>query len=514
MKLRSTSLLLLISLSACTDSTTEATSGDSGATEGRTTHDATEGNDDSPSTTATTQGTGSATSGSQGDDDSTTGTATHADDTVGGDESTGGDESSTGEVPCTDPSECDNGIWCDGIEACVEGVCVAGEAPCDDAVACTDDVCDEGGRSCTHTPNDGACDNGVYCDGVESCDPQAGCQPGEAVVCPADEVTCTVAQCDEGAQGCVQIPDDALCDNGIFCDGQETCDPVQGCQVGMPLLCDDGIACTVDTCSEQTQGCVYQVDDSLCGCGETCDPNLGCGNHCVQVTCQGHLYQCGDCIDNDGDCLIDGNDPNCWGPCDNNEAGWKGEVPGQAGPSSCNKLDCYFDQDSGSGNDDCFWNHSCDPLQPMGCTYNPNANTPGTNLNCGQLEQTQSQQCHDVCGPLTPNGCDCFGCCEVYPDGETDPVTVFLGSEGPGGNGTCNYENATNPALCHPCTQVPACLNPCGECEVCIGKTELPDHCDAVDQCPGGEQPCGVEGQDPCNQGFFCLTGCCMPIPQ
>ena len=36
------------------------------------------------------------------------------------------------------------------------------------------------------------------------------------------------------------------------------------------------------------------------GCAETCDETLGCGNHCVPTTCNGQIYLCGNCIDDDG----------------------------------------------------------------------------------------------------------------------------------------------------------------------------------------------------------------------
>jgi hypothetical protein len=327
---------------------------------------------------------------------------------------------------------------------------------------------------------------------------------------------------DEGSSGettggGVACLDHAECQDGSYCNGEEQC--VNGfCTEGTAIVCneDDGIACTVHACSEGEMACVHEPDDNLCPQGETCSAQQGCISDCVEVSCVGTVYECGDCIDNDGDGLIDMNDPNCWGPCDNNEAGWKGEIPGQQNQSTCLVMDCYFDHDSGQGPvnpDDCYWSHTCDPLEPMGCSYNPNTHIPGANpLGCADLEQTQSDQCHEVCGPLVPNGCDCFGCCEVTVGNET--YTVYLGTEDGDGEGTCSHATAADEEACHPCTQVTGCLNPCEECELCIGKNELPANCDEDDQCPNDEQPCGLDGQDPCSQGSFCLTGCCQPIPQ
>lgn len=264
---------------------------------------------------------------------------------------------------------------------------------------------------------------------------------------------------------------------------------------------------------------------------------------CVVTQCQAHVYQCGDCLDNDNDGLIDMYDPDCLGPCHNNEKGFDLQIPG-GGNAPC-KLDCYFDQDTGSGNDNCYWNHECDSYEVTpdyypepGCPYNPNAKTPGTNKSCAELDQSQSQQCHDFCGPLTPNGCDCFGCCELPPGGGN---YVWLGST-VGGVGTCDLDHMTDPTKCHPCHPVADCLNTCQHCELCLGKTELPADCTTPQPdggggsggspgddsgsggtgggpgcggqiCPVGSDPCGLSCQPPCPAGYFCLTGCCQKAP-
>lgn len=302
----------------------------------------------------------------------------------------------------------------------------------------------------------------------------------------------------------------ADCDDRIFCNGAEDCFD-GACVPGEPPACDDAIDCTVDACDDARGACTHEPDDTPCGCGETCDVELGCGNHCIPTTCQGQIYQCGNCIDDDADCGIDFYDDDCWGPCDNNESGWSGEVPGQQNQSECNTMDCYFDANSGSGNDDCYWSHSCDPLEPTGCVYDPNHNTPGTPLGCAELQMTQSMECLDICAPLVPNGCDCFGCCEI-PIGMTT-VTVYLGSADADGVGTCNIDVVEDPTLCNPCTQVDACLNTCETCELCLGQQELPPECEDQ-ECPVGLQACGLPGQDPCPDGQACVTGCCVPNPQ
>jgi len=246
-------------------------------------------------------------------------------------------------------------------------------------------------------------------------------------------------------------------------------------------------------------------DGDMTGDGDTGEPGP-----CVITACAGKVYQCGDCVDNDDDGLIDSADPNCWGPCDNNEAGFRGNIPGQ-GHSPCTSMDCYFDQDSGAGNDGCYWSHSCDPSEPnpSGCNYNEGGNIPGTQLDCDTAQDSQAQQCLDVCGPLTPNGCDCFGCCAVPFEGEI--YTIYLGTGE--GAGSCSLEHVADPEKCAPCLPVEACLNPCdpAKCEICIGQTKVPDGCEEAG-CPDGVQSCDpLLNSADCTNGGVCLTGCCLP---
>ncbi|MEC7522285.1 MAG: hypothetical protein VYE22_20530 [Myxococcota bacterium] len=240
------------------------------------------------------------------------------------------------------------------------------------------------------------------------------------------------------------------------------------------------------------------------------------------ITCQGHLYQCGDTLDNDGDGLADDEDPDCLGPCDNNEAGFFLDIPG--GDSAPCRLDCYFDQDQGSGNDQCSWDHRCDPLEPdPECMFR---DPPPPSANC---PAEQAPECAEICRPLVPNGCDCFGCCNL-PAG-TDRW-VFIGSVDETGEPTCTLDGVEDDARCHPCTPVANCLNTCEECELCLGRTELPPECFPTPPpdggttlpdggpvpdggapppplCDDGRQACGVPGTEPCPEGHFCLTGCC-----
>lgn len=254
--------------------------------------------------------------------------------------------------------------------------------------------------------------------------------------------------------------------------------------------------------------------------------------------------QCTNCLDDDGDGLADGFDPDCTGYLDNDEASFATGIPGD-NVDAC-KQDCFFDGNSGQGDDKCEWNLACDDKNPgknLGCPYDPNEKKCPTE---------QSAACVKNCFALVPNGCDCLGCCAFQtPNGPQNALLL------PG----CSYADIGDPVKCPPCTQQPSCLNSCEPCEYCLGKTELPPSCStgsggqagaggsggaagsntggtssggtnaggssAGGTTAGGSGGTGVVplplpicnvGQTactptkPCPFGDYCLTGCCVPI--
>ncbi len=231
---------------------------------------------------------------------------------------------------------------------------------------------------------------------------------------------------------------------------------------------------------------------------------------CVPTACRGKLYQCGNCHDDDGDGVADGLDADCLGPCDDDESdlGAGLTTPGAA---PC-RQDCYFDGDSGAGNDRCEWSHACDPLSvapgypPSGdarCAYEAQAKPMG--VDCAALEQQQEPTCLDACLALVPNGCDCFGCCEL--PGRSGNFYFVGGAEG----GGCQLDALDDAARCPPCTPVDSCRNECEECETCVGVS--PDaSCASPSACPSDSRAC--DATTPCDFGDYCVTGCCVRAPE
>ncbi len=184
-------------------------------------------------------------------------------------------------VDCTSDTTCDDRDPCNGRERCELGVCVSPGTPeCDDGVPCTADGCEDGvcvyapmtslcalgdtcdpvlgcsGRECDDASD---CDDGMLCNGRESC--EAGqCQTLAPPMCD-DGVACTADRCDETAGGCVHEPRNGACDDGLYCNGAETCS-ASGCAAGTAPACDDANACTTDACDETVLTCTHAGRDA------------------------------------------------------------------------------------------------------------------------------------------------------------------------------------------------------------------------------------------------------------
>src|SRR5690606_34444434 len=74
----------------------------------------------------------------------------------------------------------------------------------------------------------------------------------------------------------------------------------------------------------------------------------------------GGTVECSDCADNDADGKIDGFDPECSGPADDREDSFATGIPGDN--MDATDQDCFFDGNSGAGNDGCN-QHVCCLLQ-------------------------------------------------------------------------------------------------------------------------------------------------------
>ncbi|MEZ4267514.1 MAG: choice-of-anchor U domain-containing protein [Myxococcota bacterium] len=148
------------------------------------------------------------------------------------------------------PCDADKSV-CTVDDACVAGICEAGEAAdCDDGEVCTSDSC-QAASGCVNSPVAGCCEADLDCD--EDADP------------------CTRAACETATGVCGQQPvaDGAACDaDGSVCTEGDAC--VAGvCTAGGALACDDGSECTSETCDDAL-GCVVTALPSCCESDADC----------------------------------------------------------------------------------------------------------------------------------------------------------------------------------------------------------------------------------------------------
>jgi hypothetical protein len=153
------------------------------------------------------------------------------------------------------------------------------DGQCDDRVDCTVDSCNHDLGRCQYVLDDSRCQNGVYCDGIERCDPDLGCRQGSILDCN-DDMTCTIDRCVEATRMCAHDPRDADGDgspdghcqaNGDCDDNDPTVNPkhVEVCGNGKDDNCDgkiDETPCqkpTHDTCLDPlivTKSGIYELD--------------------------------------------------------------------------------------------------------------------------------------------------------------------------------------------------------------------------------------------------------------
>ncbi len=180
------------------------------------------------------------------------------------------DNDGDGLIDCADPEcnnqPCNDNNLCTASDTCSGGACVGGPAlNCDDGKLCTSDSCNPQ-TGCVHTALPGCCsqnsdcaDNNL-CNGTERCNLATGsCIPGKPLSCE-DGNSCTDDSCDP-QKGCVYTHNSAPCDDGLFCNGHDTCGD-GSCSV------HSGDPCKQLTCKEETDSC--EDVGIICDNPETC----------------------------------------------------------------------------------------------------------------------------------------------------------------------------------------------------------------------------------------------------
>lgn len=109
---------------------------------------------------------------------------------------------------CTSDAQCSDGVYCNGTEKCLSGVCQPGVVVNCSSFAnqCNTGVCDEANDRCIAQPkaNGTSCSDGLYCNIGEKC--WGGvCSRGSARVCASDNKSCTTDRCNEALDKCEYV---------------------------------------------------------------------------------------------------------------------------------------------------------------------------------------------------------------------------------------------------------------------------------------------------------------------
>lgn len=393
---------------------------------------------------------------------------------------------------CATDADCDNGMFCDGAEICSAGLCQSGVGvQCDDGIACTRDSCNEAGGTCDHLPDNAACDDGVFCNGAEVCAATSGCQPGGA--------PCPQGSCDEETRTCLECDTAADCDNGTFCDGAEDC-VVGRCQAATPVNCDDSVECTQDSCNEGGRSCEHTPDHVLCDDGsfcngaETCSATLGCqpGNApCSEGLCVEETQSCLECstdTDCDNGTFCDGAESCVAGRCQ------------PATPVNCDDgIPCTLD--------------SCNDATAT-CDHSPDAAAcdDGVFCNGGEVCDTVLG-CHAGEVPCIEGQCveESRSCVECLTDADCDNGAFCDGAESCVG-GHCQTGTAVDCDDGMACT-VDSCNEGIAACDHVPSEVACDDGvfcngaevCDPVAGCQPGEEPCP---RSVCDETAASCVGC------
>ncbi len=115
------------------------------------------------------------------------------------------------------------------------------------------DACNPLTGECVHAPNDALCDDQLFCNGVETCRPDhpdaygmSGCVPGVEPDCSGSDVgECVRGRCNVTSDQCDAVPHDALCDDGHSCTADSCLADGACAHVANDTHCDDNVCVRV-----------------------------------------------------------------------------------------------------------------------------------------------------------------------------------------------------------------------------------------------------------------------------
>jgi len=190
-----------------------------------------------------------------------------------------------------DGATCDDSLFCTTGDTCKAGTCSGTTRDCSNKVACDGvETCDEKTKACL--PAASTCSTGTLCDfSTDACVTTcSGCVIDKVCYGEGQLNPLSVCQkCSAANKTAWSANDGASCDDGIYCNGADTCSAGK-CSVNTGSRCpDDGLYCTgTESCDEAADKCLTTGNPctsvgSLCN--ETADRCDAAGVAVDQRTC-------------------------------------------------------------------------------------------------------------------------------------------------------------------------------------------------------------------------------------
>jgi hypothetical protein len=397
--------------------------------------------------------------------------------------------------------ECDDGNANDGD--CCRNDCTRREtsSACNDGNGCTDDLCDELGR-CANLPNAAPCDDGLFCNGADTC--AAGtCSVHTGDPCLGGS-ECADA-CNESADTCNDPAGTACSDDGNICtddvcDGTGSCShPSNTAPCGDGLFCNGADVCTGGVCTHAGDPCAGGAE-----CADSCDETADTCNDAAGTSCTDDGNVCTDDVcDGAGTCVH----PSNTAPCDDDGNVCTDDV--------CAEGACSHPSNTAPCNDGKFCNGDADTCSAGACS--------GSERPCGDLSCDEAtDQCKETCE--ADADCEAFGdACNVGRcDLESGDCFVEAGPDGVACDDAlfCTATDTCTDGVCtgtgDPCAGNDICRSVCDEeSDTCSQTVGTPcddgDACTENDACSDGE--CAGSAVE-CESGEICepATGICAAV--
>jgi hypothetical protein len=169
-------------------------------------------------------------------------------------------------------SSCDDTLYCNGTDSCLSGNCSQHSGdPCtgpDNDSDCSES-CNESTDACTANDANGTvCDDGLYCTGSDTCS-NGNCSQHSGDPCTgADGDSNCSESCSEQDNACnAPDPTGSACNDGLYCNGNDSCTSGGTCGLhnGNPCPGADNDGDCTESCNEANNNCTAK-DPEGSGC--------------------------------------------------------------------------------------------------------------------------------------------------------------------------------------------------------------------------------------------------------